>query len=189
MNLKLTLKPIFEKLKQLLNSEQYGAFSLNWFQRNRTVGQSPYVKPEDNIPYMDAKKNLLDQEIEEIDKASVATKKILDELPGSAPEAIRYLRNDVQDITQEKLAEITGIPLRTIQFYEAGTRKISEVNTVRLCLGLGLDPILREKFLNILEWHLGDSAERIKLKIILNDPFVDDRERIDGIIARLYPKK
>lgn len=40
-------------------------------------------------------------------------------------------------LTQERLAEKTGIPIRTIRSYEQGTRKIGNVpNAVKLCKAL-----------------------------------------------------
>lgn len=175
----------FRNFKEMLHEDHIGTIRLDKLQSNNPVPQFQYVKSKKlDVLNPEEYDRELSKEASEINKLAEGTQKILENLPNTFHEAIKYLRQK-EELTQEGLEEKAGIPVKTIQRIESGGNQPSRKNFVKLCMGLELNPIIRHEMFNLYEWNLTNSLDRIKLKIILNDSYFDNIEHIESLMDRL----
>lgn len=172
------LKRLFFKITIIGNEDHMGAIRLDRLQSKHSVPQIQFVDQNSD----------LDLQVEEINEIAMLTSEVLRKLPNNFPGAIRKLR-ELKGFSREGLEEKTGVPSKTIERLEYGKNKPSEENFMKLCLGLELNFIIKDRLLELLEWRWDSSIDRLKLKIILNDPFFDDYDRKTYLIEHCLGKK
>ncbi|MEW6855522.1 helix-turn-helix domain-containing protein, partial [Streptococcus iniae] len=91
--------------------------------------------------------------------------------------ALKYLRKKGK-LTQQQLSEKSDVSESTIRKIETeANSKINNSNTskisiAKLCIGLGLNPIISQALFDLTEFKLNDSVENIKIKIVLYDSYL-----------------
>ncbi|CAK1251287.1 unnamed protein product [Fructobacillus fructosus] len=173
------------KVHKLLNSDHIGAISLAWLNKLTEMPLFKYVSSSVNKRRYLHDKERLEKEAQAIQNLTEATDSILKDFPNSLDQAVKYLRNlDCYKMNQVELAEAMGVPKSRVIRLESKSNEnhCSDDSFVRLCLALNLNFILQKRLADVTDIQYGNSPSRIKLKIVLNDPYLDD---IDSTIKLL----
>lgn len=134
-------------------------------------------------------------------KQMEANNKIMDEIETkNFPELLKYLREEVVNITIEELAARSGLSSTTIKNYQAGKRKnIKPSNLMGLCVGLGLKEelcliLLREGgvvlhkkrktdwcYLDLIHNHTGETLEDWRELIEAWNSGAKEEEKVENV--------
>lgn len=188
MNNKNNLKKHFVKLHELMVTDHIGEMNLGWFNKMNRMPLFRYASTSVNQKIYVKKEQRLEKEAQMVEQLAEQTHSILDGFPNSLDEALKYLRKlDCFKMSQLDLAEKIGVSVSTIERLESkdNENKCSEEHFVKLCIGLGLNPILRDRLVQVTNLQFGNSLNKIKLKIILDDPYVEDLDSKIELLNKL----
>ncbi|RLU61381.1 helix-turn-helix domain-containing protein [Streptococcus iniae] len=173
--LKYRIKLFWKKIINALHDEHHGYINIKPSNKKEHFPKIQYVASENDL--YDVSDEVLKKQTDEITRLAKETNIVISEMPHELGKALKYLRKKGK-LTQQQLSEKSDVSESTIRKIETeANSKINNSNTskisiAKLCIGLGLNPIISQALFDLTEFKLNDSVENIKIKIVLYDSYL-----------------
>lgn len=155
------------RIIRALNEKHEGFVNIKPSKTKESLPRIQYVASESYVT-----DEQLKMQASEIKRIAIETQMVISEMPNEFGKALKYLR-EKSNLTQEKLFEKSEVSVSTLRRMETDIDyKPSKISVAKICIGLGLNPIISQSLFELTESKLNNSVENIKIKIILYDSYL-----------------